>query len=66
MDGGDQLLAAALPQIGEADGDDEESLEAFPEGDDECLQHAISAGWIKLRISLSLEVQHMYDLVAGK
>jgi hypothetical protein len=55
----DQFLAAALAEIGQADADDEESLEAFPKRDDECLQHTSSAGLSKLRISLSLEVQHM-------
>ena len=52
---GDQLAAAALAEVGQADGDDQERLEAFPESDDECLQHAIGAGSIKMRINLSLK-----------
>ena len=59
--------AAALAQKGEADGDDEEGLEAFPEGDHECLQHAMCAGSVKMRISLSLESPaYATNLVAGK
>ena len=34
-----QFEAPALPQIGEADGDDEEGLEAFAKSDDVRLKH---------------------------
>ena len=34
-----QRPAAGLPQVGEADGDDQKRLEPFPERDDECLEH---------------------------
>ena len=37
-----ELVAAALPQVREADGDDEEGLEPFPKRDDEGLEHGES------------------------
>ena len=37
--GGHQLAAAALAEVGQADGDDEKGFESFAESDDECLQH---------------------------
>jgi hypothetical protein len=37
--GRDELMPAALSEIGKADGHDEEGLEPFPESDDECLKH---------------------------
>ena len=37
--GGNQFAPAALAEVGEADGDDEEGFEPFPERDDERLQH---------------------------
>ena len=39
MHGGNQFLASALPQVGEADGDDEKGFEPFPERDDKRLKH---------------------------
>ena len=41
LHGRHQMPAAALAQIREADGDDEEGLEAFAKRDDECLQHGM-------------------------
>ncbi len=42
--GGNQLAPAALAQIREADGDDEERLEPLAQRDHECLQHAEMPG----------------------
>jgi hypothetical protein len=53
-----QFAAAALAQIGQADADDQERLEAFPQSDTNACNIRV-AGSYKLRISLSLEVQHM-------
>ena len=39
MNGRNELAPPGLPQVGEADGDDEKRLEPFPEGDDERLEH---------------------------
>ena len=39
MHGGNELTAAALAEVGQADGDDEERLEAFAESDHKRLQH---------------------------
>ena len=40
VDGGNQLVAAALAQIRKADGDNQKRLESFAEGDDKRLKHA--------------------------
>src|ERR1700682_3303062 len=52
----DQLQPAALPQIREADGDDEEGFEPFAERDDERLVHVKSVP-LKMRLSLRISVQ---------
>ena len=39
VDGRDQRAPARLAQVREADGDNEERFEPFPESDDEGLQH---------------------------
>jgi hypothetical protein len=39
MDGGNELVPAALPEVGEADCNDEKGFEPFPERDDKCLKH---------------------------
>ena len=37
--GGHERLSSGLPQVRQADRDDEKGLQALPERDDECLQH---------------------------
>ena len=44
VDGGDQAGATGLAQVGQADGDDEERFEPFPEGDDEGLKERLDHG----------------------
>ena len=53
MHGRDELLSSGLPQIRQADGDDEKGLEAFPERDDECLKHKLPETEIESQFNLT-------------
>ena len=74
VDGRDQLAAAALAEVGQADGDDEKGLEAFAEGDDKRLKHDLDPGCLlvgqpqtrlSLRIRLSVYCRHIRPVKSG-